>query len=87
MMGYYGNYSYGYGHPGLGLLGMILNVAFWVLVIVLIVRLVRGGGWRNRNMNWKDMMGGKSALDILKERYAKGEINRIEFEEKKKDLI
>ena len=28
-----------------------------------------------------------SALEILKKRYARGEINREEFEEKKKDLV
>ena len=29
----------------------------------------------------------ESALEILKKRYARGEINREEFEEKKKDLV
>ncbi len=29
----------------------------------------------------------ESALEILKKRYARGEINKAEYEEKKKDLV
>ena len=86
MMGYYGGYGYGpmmgWGYGG-GWLGWILMALFWVLVIVGIITLIRwlshGGrrGWHNH---------GHSAIDVLKERYAKGEIDRKEFEEKKKDL-
>lgn len=58
--------------------GGIMMVLFWVAVIYFIVWLVR-----NNKMNMSD---NKKALEILKERYAKGEIDKKEFEEKKKDL-
>jgi putative membrane protein len=55
---------------------------FWILIIVALVWLVtlatRRGGSPPGNE--------KSALEILKERYAKGEIDREEFEQKKKGL-
>lgn len=36
---------------------------------------------------WIIGLGNKSAFDILKERYARGEIGKQEFEERKKDLM
>ena len=54
---------------------------FWVLIIVAIVAL---GKWIFGKTG--DTPRGRSALDILKERYARGEIGRAEFEQKKHDL-
>ncbi len=62
----------------------IFMVLFWGLVIWGIVALVRGlSGSRG-----SDSGSGRpdSALEVLKKRYARGEINREEYEEKKKDL-
>ena len=75
MWGYMDHYGWG----GMGF-GMLL---FWGLLIVGIVMLVKctmsSGSCGKRD-------GEKSALDILKERYARGEIEREEFEQKKHDL-
>jgi putative membrane protein len=58
----------------------VFGVVFWEGLIALIVwgitRLVRGGGAASR----------RNPLDIAKERYAKGEISKEEFEQLKKDL-
>jgi putative membrane protein len=62
-------------------LGWIWMILFWVLLILGIVALVRwlGGGPAGAPRE-------KDALGVLKERYARGEIDREEFEQKKRDL-
>ncbi|HEX6268298.1 MAG TPA: SHOCT domain-containing protein [Burkholderiales bacterium] len=71
----------GWGWIGLGMVHMLL---FWVLVILGIVVLVRwlAGGPR------EDWPRGDAprALDILKARYAKGELTREQFEQMKRDI-
>ncbi len=64
---------------------MLLGIVFWILLIVGIVLLVV---W----VVQKAMGGGadrleESALEILKKRYARGEISKEEYEEKKRDLL
>jgi putative membrane protein len=80
-------YDWGWGmHPmwwvggawGIGM--MFMMMLFWVLVIaglVFGIRLLLNQGKEGRS---------DSALEILRQRYARGEINKEEFEAKKKDL-
>ena len=69
--------GYGFGFAPFGFLFMILWWGFLIVAIVALVKwLMRGSG----------TPGGKTPLNILKERYAKGEIGKKEFEEQKKDL-
>ena len=77
MMSYGWNNMMGWGGFGLSWVFMIL---FWALIILGVVALIRYlGGQHNADK-------GKTPLDILKERYARGEIDKKEFEEMKKEL-
>ena len=89
-MGGYGGYGGmmgGYGPQGYGFnpIGAIISLVFWALII--------GGGvllvvWLARNAG-RTALGastGDASLDILKARYAKGEITKEQFDAIKRDL-
>lgn len=72
-----GSWSWG-GLIGLGIIGVVLWLLWWGVIIAAVVLLAR---WILQRFR------GGSALDILKERYARGEISQQEFEEKKRAIL
>ncbi len=72
--------GYHWGWLGVGVVHMLL---FWGLIILAIVALVK---WLSGNALGAKKSSDKTALNILKERYARGELDREEFEQKKRDL-
>jgi len=62
--------------------GGILTLSFWILLIVGIIYLIKHS---SRSGEHREKGGGR-AIEILKERYAKDEITKEEFEQKKKEL-
>lgn len=88
-------YSRGYGPHmmdwGGGWYGMILGPLFMILVLVTVIAgvvlLVRwlGGPWQGPQAPHHGQPG-RTPLDILKERYARGEIDTEEFEERRRVL-
>ncbi|MBI2558241.1 SHOCT domain-containing protein [Candidatus Woesearchaeota archaeon] len=66
----------GRGYMGFSMgLGFILMLVFWVAVIWLIFELFGKGHEKT------------DSLEILKSRFARGEINKRQFEQMKKELL
>ncbi len=74
MWGYYGNYGWGSG----GMVPMLLMWTVIILVIAVLAKWIFGKPTETTH--------GKTALEILKERYARGEIDREEFDQKRRDI-
>lgn len=78
---------YVYIHPMMygwtGWWGGLMPILMWVVLIIiaiLFVRFVAGSG-----SNWR-MRDYRNNLDIIKERYARGEIDKAQYEAMKRDL-
>jgi len=69
------NYGWGMGF------GWSFMVLFWLLVIIGIVYITTLLVGRTKKSDTEE-----TAMDILKKRYAKGEISREEFEKMREDL-
>lgn len=85
-MRYFG-YGMGYGYSPLA---FIPELIVWIVIIVAVVALVKYMTHQGHYYGHGHHMMGEdhtTAIDILKERYAKGEITKKEFEEMKKDIL
>ena len=84
---YGGGYGYGPGMMGwgfgygMGWLGPIFMIVFWVVLIMGIIYLIR---WIAGSTGSGSPSGHETPLDILKKRYARGEISKQDFEQMKK---
>jgi len=79
-------------HPGMmdgwGMgFGGIFMIVFWILVIVGLVFLIKWLVQSSRKSSGGESSPTSRALEILEERYARGEIDKQEFQDKKKDLL
>ena len=86
----YGNGGWGMGpgmmgYWGMGWFGGIFMIIFWVLIIVGLVFLIK---WLIQSTRSEKSAAGGSqrALEILKERYARGEIDREDYLQRRLDL-
>ncbi len=74
----YGHMGRGWGFMVFGSLMMVLVIAAIVAIVFVVVRWIGGQG--------QAQIGAKAALDILRERFARGEIDAAEFEERRRVL-
>jgi putative membrane protein len=80
MMYYYNGFMPGYMGWGWGPIGLIFNILLWALIAAIVIAVIR------RVFHKRDWHVMDQSMNIIKERYAKGEITKEQFEQMKKDL-
>jgi putative membrane protein len=66
--------------------GFLMMIAFVAAIVVMVVLVVRALGGAARSGPARTTPPGKTPLDILEERFANGEIDRQDFEERRRVL-
>jgi len=79
-----GNFGFGMMN-GFGF-GGIFMILFWIVIIALGVWLVGSLVSRANSQPPSNLPSAESPLDILKKRYARGEITKEQFDEMRRDL-
>lgn len=77
--------GFGGNWGGMMAMGALMMVLFWGAVIVLVVWAVRSLA-RGGSGSQMAMPPGGRAVDILKERYARGEITKDQYEAMRRDI-
>lgn len=78
----YWHYGWGWGHM---VFGSVMMIVFWggiILAIVFVIRWLGGSSGQRAESQPRTT----ASLDILHERFARGEIDKEEFEERKRLL-
>jgi len=82
-----GNSRWTMGRHGMMGGGMgIVMIIFWVIVIAAVVLLI-SGAFKGINSAKKRLDDPQNPIEILKQRYARGEIDKAEFDAMRNDLI
>ncbi len=80
------DYGYGWAHMLFGTLMMILFVGGIIVLVVLAIRWLSGSGHLGGGGGGGPQPRGSTPLDILKERYARGEIDADEYGDRLRTL-
>ncbi len=80
-----GPYYFGWG-------GMWMFPSFFIILMLVVIYLIFGRGgcrppWQDSGRYYGEKKDNETPLDILKKRYARGEISKEEFEQIKKDIL
>ena len=86
MMWGWPNMMGGFFGGGMGWISMIIGFIFFILIIIGIILLIV---WiiKRTTHSGIELKTNNKALEVLKERYAKGEISKEQYESIKKDLL